>query len=107
MGIYPQILKQSYVNPVFKKGDTAIINNYRPICPLSPVSSIFENIVYNRLMDISKDKISNKQHRFIPGRSITTNLIQLANQVTEALQEESQIDTIYLDLSKAFDAVDH
>ena len=74
---------------------------------MSPLSSVFENIMYSRLIVGIKDKISNKQHGFIPGKSVATNLMQLSNQVTNALQTGTQVDTIYLDLAKAFDSVDH
>ena len=43
----------------------------------------------------------------MPGRSIVSNLMELSIRVTNALKEGKQIDAIYLDLSKAFDSVDH
>ena len=48
-----------------------------------------------------------KKHGFMPGKSVKTNLFQLSLQVTESLHKGKQVDTIYLDLSKAFDCVDH
>ena len=54
-----------------------------------------------------KDNITKKLHGFVPGRSILTNLMQLSNQVTKAFEQSNQVDAVYLDMSKAFDTVDH
>ena len=106
-GTYPNKWKTSFVRPLYKHGDRGSIKNYRPICPMSPLASVFESIMYSRIINFAKDKLSIKQHSFIPGKSITTNLIQLSYQVTNALEVGCQVDTIYLDLAKAFDSVDH
>ena len=74
-GIFPDKWKTSYVHPVFKQGDRGFIKNYRPVCPMSSLSSAFENILYSRLVGDVKNKLSDKQHGFIPGKSIITNLM--------------------------------
>ena len=50
-GIYPSKLKIAKVIPIFKKGDSKSINNYRPISILSTLNKIFEKVLYARLID--------------------------------------------------------
>ena len=48
-GIYPDQLKIAKVSPVFKKSDTTLRDNYRPISVLPCFSKILERIIYSRL----------------------------------------------------------
>ena len=50
-GIYPSNLKTAKVIPIYKKGDSKSINNYRPISILSTLNKIFEKILYARLVN--------------------------------------------------------
>ena len=47
--IFSHLLKIAKVIPLFKKGDNALMNNYRPISVPSCFSKILERIIYNRL----------------------------------------------------------
>ena len=51
--------------------------------------------------------ISRNQHGFLPGRSCLTQLISVLHYIGGQLDTGKQIDIIYLDMSKAFDKVDH
>ena len=48
-GIFPDQLKISKVTPLFKKGDNALMDNYRHISVLPCFSKVLERIIYNRL----------------------------------------------------------
>ena len=50
VGYWPQVSKDSLVIPIFKKGDTNIASNYRPIALRKNFSKIFEKVVKIRLM---------------------------------------------------------
>ena len=50
-GVYPNSLKIAKVIPIFKKGDSTTVNNYRPISILSTINKIFEKILYSRLIN--------------------------------------------------------
>ena len=56
---YPDNLKLAEVSPVFKKKDDLDKENFRPVSILSHVSKVFERIMYQRIEDFMKDKLSN------------------------------------------------
>jgi hypothetical protein len=48
-GIFPDCLKYAIAKPVYKKGNTASMMNYRHISLLTAVSKVFETAMYRRL----------------------------------------------------------
>ena len=48
-GISPDQFEIAKVTPLLKKGDNALMDNYRPISVLPCFSKILERIIYNRL----------------------------------------------------------
>lgn len=53
-GIFPDALKVGLVIPIFKKGEKADANNYRPITLLNVLSKIFERIIYDKIVKFLK-----------------------------------------------------
>ncbi len=51
--------------------------------------------------------LSNYQHGFVSGRSCSTQLISCLDKWTQELDQSHNVDTVYLDFSKAFDSVPH
>ena len=54
-----------------------------------------------------KNLIDTRQHGFMKGRSTTSNLITITEFISESINNNSQVDVIYTDFSKAFDRLDH
>lgn len=106
-GVFPSVWKQARVCPVLKSGDKSKIENYRPISILSFPSKIFEQIIYTHVFDGIGPSISSKQHGFVPARSTVTNLSCVAQFIAGKLDIRGQVDAIYLDLTKAFDKINH
>jgi len=52
-------------------------------------------------------EIRPRQHGFMKGRYCLTNLVSLYDQVIPLVDEGKAVGVVYLDFSKAFDAVPH
>ena len=107
LGSLPSDWKLANVVPVHKKGAKDHVENYRPISLLPIVSKVFEHCVLNSIRFHLYQVISPKQHGFCTRRSCITNLLEALDHIGSLLDSGSQVDTIYLDMSKAFDKVSH
>lgn len=109
VGVFPDCLKYAKVIPVFKSGDTATVTNYRPISLLSQFSKIFEKLFLLRLNSfLDRNNVINPNQYGFRAKSRTayavTHLVEL---VTDSLEKRHHAGSVYIDLSKAFDTVDH
>lgn len=108
-GIFPDDLKDAFIIPILKNNKQNDIENLRPIALLSNVSKIIEKIIYKRIMNyLEKHNIlSDAQNGYVKGRSTVRAVFQFIEDVIDALNSGNQIVGIFLDLSKAFDSIDH
>lgn len=108
-GVVPNDLKIAKVLPLFKEGDPTVFNNYRPISILPCFSKIIEKLVYVRILNhLNANNILYKhQYGFRKKHSTYMALVQLTEKIHEALHENKFAIGIFIDLSKAFDTVDH
>ena len=107
LGSLPSDWKLASVVPVHKKGTKEHVENYRPISLLPIVSKVLERCVLNGIKAHLYQVIAPLQHGFCTGRSCVTNLLEAFDYIGSLLESGSQVDTIYLDMSKAFDKVRH
>ncbi|KAL1447350.1 hypothetical protein WDU94_005656 [Cyamophila willieti] len=107
LGKFPSLWKTSIVVPVPKNSSVQNVKNYRPISLLTNFSKIFEKIIMNHVTFHVKDQLSSNQHGFLSGRSTSTNLVSFLQFIAPAVLDRNQVDTIYFDLSRAFDVVNH
>ena len=108
-GIYPDKLKIAKVIPLFKKDDTLLMDNYRPISLLPSISKLFEKVVSNQVSEYFKKNnlFHDGQYGFRDHHSTELANIELSDRIISALDEKQLPVTIYMDLSKAFDTLDH
>ena len=106
-GSVPQEWKEANVVPVLKKGDPTNPSNYRPISLLPVISKLFERCIYDKIITTLRPKITSMQHGFLASSSTTTQLLTFFNKINDILDNRTQCDIIYFDLSKAFDSVPH
>lgn len=109
-GIFPSKLKLSLVIPIPKKGGKSDqFDNMRPISICPVFSKVFESVVCTRLMSFvfKFDLLNGSQHGYLKGKSTQTAIIQFVGKIVEALENREMSLGIFLDLSKAFDLVDH
>ena len=106
-GVFPDLLKIAIVSPVFKTGDTVDISNYRPISVLPCFSKILERVMYNRLYKYLTDQkiLHPQQFGFQKSHSTEHAVAQLVDQIYESFENNNYTVGIFVDLSKAFDAV--
>ena len=109
-GIFPDSLKVAKVIPIFKQGSRSLCNNYRPISVLSALSKIFERpCILNQLIFHfnTENVLVSNQFGFRAGKTTNDCLVDLVNNITKATDEGSYAVSIFLELSKAFDTVNH
>ena len=108
-GIFPNKLKIAKVLPLFKKGNPHVFGNYRPISLLPSISKIFEKTVYKQLYDylISNKLLYKSQYGFRHGHSTELASLELTDRIMKDLDNKRIPIAIFLDLSKAFDTLDH
>ena len=108
-GKFPSLCKISKVIPVFKKGNRMECTNYRPISLLSTFSKIFEKCVHKRLYSyLEKNKlIFNRQFGFRKGFSTNHALVDLIETIKDHIDKGDYVCSVFIDLRKAFDTVDH
>ena len=107
----PLSLKRAVVRPLLKKATLSPeeLKNYRPISNLSFVSKLVERLVANRLNSyLSTHALINKFHSaYRMFHSTETALLRVQNDILSALNNKSSIALVLLDLSAAFDTIDH
>lgn len=109
-GVFPQYWKVAKIQPVYKhKGNRSDPVNYRPIALLCSISKVLEQLIHKQLLNfcLRHDLIPDEQFGFLPGRSTTWQLLSLMEEWHEALDAGRTVHALFLDVSKAFDRVDH
>ena len=109
MGVVPSSLKVSHIIPIHKGDHRGIPANYRPIALTSQLIKLFEKVIRNKLVSYLDEGnlLNQSQHGFRHGRSCLSQLLAHYDEVLDLLEKGLNVDTIYLDFSKAFDKVDH
>ncbi len=109
--MFPQAFKHAIVTPLLKKPalDKESLSNYRPISNLSFLSKLTERIVLQRLSVhlSSNDLFNNHQSAYTKHRSTETVLLSVCNTITNAMSKQQLTGVCMLDLSAAFDTIDH
>ena len=108
-GIFPDKLKIGRITPIFKKDDPELFENYRPVSTLPIFGEIFEKVIYERLCSFltSQNIINPNQFGFRKGHSTSHALNYSINHIQAKLHSSNHVLGIFIDLSKAFDTIDH
>ena len=108
-GIFPDSMKIAKVVPIFKQGSRSSCDNYRPVSILPTLSNIFEKCIFNQLMFylVNEDILTPRQYGFLPASTTIDCLVDLIEEITASLDHGDYAVSLFLDLSKAFDTVNH
>ena len=106
---FPIEWKTAEVIPVLKEGDHEKPNNYRPISLLPVLSKLCERIALNQLMPylVENDRLSAHQSGNKKWHSTETSLIYTSGRILTAIDQKKTSAVVLLDMSKAFDSVNH
>lgn len=108
-GTFPSRLKIAKVTPLHKSDDKRCINNYRPISVLPVFSKIIEKLMHIRLAKFlnKNNSLSPSQFGFRSKHSTAMAIINMIDRVSDELDKKNECVGIFIDLSKAFDTLDH
>lgn len=109
-GQYPDSMKIVKISPVYKgSGSKTDHKKYRPIAIVPAVSKAFEMGLCNRLNSFMAhhELFCSSQHAYQPGRSTRGAARRLLRAVSAQLEAGRRVAAVFLDLSRAFDLVDH
>ena len=110
-GFVPSEMKLAKVVPVFKEGNCHEYTNYRPISLLNSFSKLLEKIVSKQLIRFLhiNQIIYKHQYGFRAGHSTSHSVLHLTDEIYKTLNQKpsGKTLTVFIDLKKAFDTVDH
>jgi len=107
----PTAFKAAYVTPLLKKSDLdpANVQSYRPIANLSVFSKLLERLVAQQLLDHlnASRLLPDRQSAYRAHHSSETAVVEVLADKLKALDGGDLAMLTLLDLSAAFDTVDH
>ena len=110
-GVFPENMKSALVSPLLKKAslDPNVFKNYRPVSNLSFVSKILEKVVAGQLKSyMAENNLHEKsQSAYKAFHSTETALLKIQNDIRSAVDKKEIVVLVLLDLSAAFDLIDH
>jgi len=110
-GEFPAPCKSAIVRPLLKKPslDCEVLKNYRPVSNLSYLSKTIERVISSQLVEYMKDNhlLEGLQSAYKAGHSTETALLRIHNDLLCGVEKASAVSLVLLDLSAAFDTVDH
>ena len=108
-GIFPTVLKMGNITPVHKKGDPRYFDNYRPVSTLPIFGKILEKLIYSRLYGYltAMNTIYDRQFGFRKLHSTCHAVNYSVNKILNDIEKKKHVIGIFIDLSKAFDTIEH
>ena len=108
-GKVPNDMKKAKVVPIYKKDNPEEFGNYRPVSVLPTFSKILERIVHNRCYSflVKHNILYQKQYGFRNKHTTSMAVLDFVKNISDAIDNDKVTLGIFMDLSKAFDTIDH
>ena len=108
-GIFSTEMKKADTVPLYKGKEKCDKNNYRPISLLLTMSKVIEKIVYKRTYNFLNEsgQVYTSQYGFRSGHSCQDAVAELVGEITRNKDMGLHTIGVFLDLSKAFDTLEH
>ena len=108
-GTFPKAIKQAKVVPLYKSKNRDMTTNYRPISLLLTLSKILEKVMYSRVYNFlcATNQLYISQYGFRKQHSCEHAVGELIAKITKGMETGKFTSGIFLDLSKAFDTLEH
>jgi len=104
---FPDNLKQADVTPIYKKDGATNVKNYRPVSVLPTVSKVFERLMQEQITHYMDKFLSPFLCGYRKGLSTQTALMHMIEKFKLSLDKKGFSGAILMDLSKAFDTINH
>jgi len=106
---YPTVWKTATVIPLLKTGSQTEVQNYRPIALLPSLSNVFEKLLHKRIYNYLEhhNVLIPNNSGFRKKQSTLNSLLSTCNNLYQAYDSNLSSRIVFLDISKAFDRVDH
>ena len=106
--VVPPSMKHAVITPILKKrgSDINVLANYRPISNITLVAKITERFVAQQLQHFM-DENRVYQIAYRPHHSAETALLRIHNDVAQSIDSRRGVLLVLLDLTAAFDTIDH
>ena len=87
-GIFPDAFKLSKVIPLFKKGDSSLVDNYQPISLLPTISKIFKKVIHDQLYEYfdKYNLLAKQQPGFRKQHSTEYAAVKLIDHVSKEME---------------------
>ena len=104
---FPEDLKLGDITSLFKNDEATKKRNYRPITVLSALSKVFERLLYAQMIGYSDTILVPYLCGFRKGSNTQHALLRLMDTCKNSLDKKGVVGALLMDLSKAFDCIDH
>ena len=108
-GIFPRDWKCATIVPLQKEGSKSDVSNLRPVSLLPIPGKLMEKVVHERLLRYFENNNLLEEHQggFRPGHSTIDSAVTLVDKIFKAMNDREITVATFIDLSKAFDTVNH
>ena len=106
---FPESWKRVKVIPLHKKEDLLNPKNYRPVAIVPIFSKVLERVIFNQMIQYlnNNNLIHPNHHAYRANHNTTTALLQMYDVWLDSLENGEVAALCFLDMSAAFDIVDH